>query len=58
MKLTFSQLRDLANQMERAQLEHEKATVTYETDVNEIRITYPLPVDFPKKPYQIKPKDL
>lgn len=46
MKATTEQLEFLISQMKGAQNEHPKATVYYDWENSEIRITYPLPRDF------------
>lgn len=51
MKATIYQLKYLIEEMEKAQNEHPKATIYYDWENNETRITYPLPRDLvPNKP--------
>jgi len=46
MKATIEQLEYCINEMRRLQVEHPKATIYYDWENSEIRITYPLPKDF------------
>lgn len=48
MKANIEQLEFLIAQMRAMQIEHPKATVYYDWENREIRITYPLPHDFDK----------
>lgn len=50
MKATIEQIEFLIVEMKRAQAEHPKATIYYDWEDGELRITYPLPRDF----YQFK----
>ena len=45
-KTTVEQLEYLIKEMHHAQTEHPKAKVYYDWEDNEIRITYPLPLDY------------
>ena len=48
MKATIEQLEYLISKMREYQTEHPKATIYYDWENCEIRITYPLPPDFMK----------
>lgn len=45
MKATIEQLEYLIGEMKKSQAEHPKAKVYFDWEDNEIRITYPLPID-------------
>lgn len=45
MKATIEQLKFLVAEMEHTQKEHPKATIYYDWEDHELRITYPLPRD-------------
>jgi hypothetical protein len=54
MKNDIKQLELVIAEMKKAQIEHPKATIYYDGEDNEIRITYPLPRDFYKLyPYKL-----
>ena len=45
-KIDVQTMQYLLREMEKTQKAHPKARVYYSTSGNEIRVTYPLPVDF------------
>ena len=45
-KLTIEDIEILLKTMKKAQVEHTKANIKYDTERNEVLITYPLPNDF------------
>jgi hypothetical protein len=46
MKATIEKLEYFISEMKKLQVEHPKATIYYDWESNEIRITYPLPKDY------------
>lgn len=50
MKANIAQIEHLLHEMQSAQKEHPKATIYYDWEDNELRITYPLPRDLLKMP--------
>ena len=53
-EITILQLEYLLEEMKRLQIEHPNAVVLYDVERTRIEITYPLPKDFPKNPFQPK----
>lgn len=55
MKLTIEHLAVISGELEGAIREHPKAKCYFDTEANEIRVTYPLPQDFGKFQTLINP---